>query len=82
MFNLAAGPGASYDTFDLVAALMLEATGFLATEGVQYPPGVHQLPRKVQDRARGTSSMKADTYCNSFLRLSSRYSAVTEPSGA
>jgi adenosylhomocysteinase len=51
MFNLAAGPGDPYDTFDLVTALMLEATGFLATEGVQYPPGVHQLPRKVQDRA-------------------------------
>jgi adenosylhomocysteinase len=30
---------------------MLEATGFFATEGVQYPPGVHPLPRKVQDRA-------------------------------
>jgi hypothetical protein len=35
------------------AALMLEATGFLVTEGVNYPPGVHPLPRKVQDRAAG-----------------------------
>ena len=51
MFNLAAGPGDPYDTFDLVTALMLEATGFLVTEGVDYPPGVHLLPRKVQDRA-------------------------------
>ena len=51
MFNLAAGPGDPYDTFDLVTALMLEATGFLATEGVDYPPGVHPLPKKVQDRA-------------------------------
>jgi adenosylhomocysteinase len=51
MINLAAGPGDPYDTFDLVTALMLEATGFLATEGVQYPPGVHLLPREVQDRA-------------------------------
>ncbi|MDP8947796.1 MAG: adenosylhomocysteinase [Actinomycetota bacterium] len=51
MFNLVAGPGDPYDTFDLVTALMLEATGFLATEGVQYPPGVHLLPREVQDRA-------------------------------
>jgi adenosylhomocysteinase len=51
MFNLAAGPGDPYDTFDLVTALMLEVTSFLATEGVQYPPGVHLLPRKVQDRA-------------------------------
>jgi adenosylhomocysteinase len=51
MFNLAAGPGDPYDTFDLVTALMLEATAFLATEGVDYPPGVHLLPRKVQDRA-------------------------------
>lgn len=51
MFNLAAGPGDPYDTFDLVTALMLEATGFLAVEGVGYPPGVHPLPRAVQDRA-------------------------------
>jgi adenosylhomocysteinase len=51
MLNLAAGPGDPYDTFDLVTALMLEATGFLATEGVEYPPGVHPLPGKVQDRA-------------------------------
>src|SRR5215210_2213470 len=51
MFNLAAGPGDPYDTFDLVTALMLEATGFLATEGVGYPPGVHPLPKNVQDRA-------------------------------
>jgi adenosylhomocysteinase len=51
MFNLAAGPGDPYDTFDLVTALMLEATGFLATEGASYPPGVHLLPEEVQDRA-------------------------------
>ena len=51
MFNLAAGPGDPYDTFDLVTALMIEATAFLATEGVEYPPGVHLLPEKVQDRA-------------------------------
>ncbi len=51
MFNLAAGPGDPYDTFDLVTALMIEATGFLATEGVGYPPGVHPLPKEVQDRA-------------------------------
>lgn len=51
MFNLAAGPGDPYDTFDLVTALMIEATGFLATEGASYPPGVHPLPKEVQDRA-------------------------------
>lgn len=51
MFNLAAGPGDPYDTFDLVTALMIEATGFLATEGTSYPPGVHPLPKEVQDRA-------------------------------
>jgi adenosylhomocysteinase len=51
MFNLAAGPGDPYDNFDLVTALMLEATAFLATEGVEYPPGVHPLPKEVQDRA-------------------------------
>lgn len=51
MFNLAAGPGDPYDTFDLVTALMLEATAFLATEGAGYPPGVHLLPKEVQDRA-------------------------------
>jgi S-adenosylhomocysteine hydrolase len=51
MFNLAAGPGDPYDIFVLVTALVLEAPGFLATEGVQYPSGVHQLPKKGQDRA-------------------------------
>ena len=51
MFNLAAGPGDPYDTFDLVSALLLEATGFLATQGTSYPPGVHLLPKAVQDRA-------------------------------
>jgi adenosylhomocysteinase len=51
MFNLAAGPGDPYDTFDLVTALMIEATGFLATQGVAYPPGVHLLPKEVSDRA-------------------------------
>jgi S-adenosylhomocysteine hydrolase len=51
MFNLAAGPGDPYDTFDLVTALMIEATGFLATEGVTHPPGLHLLPKKIQDRA-------------------------------
>jgi adenosylhomocysteinase len=51
MFNLAAGPGDPFDTFDLVTALMIEATGFLSTDGVEYPPGVHLLPKKVQDRA-------------------------------
>lgn len=51
MFNLAAGAGDPYDTFDLVTAIMLEATGFLATEGVSYPPGVHLLPKRVQDGA-------------------------------
>ncbi len=51
MFNLAAGPGDPYDTFDLVTTLMLEATGFLAAEGASYPPGVHLLPKEVQDRA-------------------------------
>jgi adenosylhomocysteinase len=51
MFNLAAGPGDPYDTFDLVTALMLEATGFIATEGAGYPPGLHPLPGEVQDRA-------------------------------
>jgi adenosylhomocysteinase len=49
MFNLAAGPGDPYDTFDLVTALMLEATSFLVTEGTEYPPGLHLLPKKVQD---------------------------------
>ncbi len=53
MFNLAAGPGDPFDTFDLVTALMLEATTFLATEGVEYPPGVHLLPEEVQNRAAG-----------------------------
>jgi adenosylhomocysteinase len=51
MLNLAAGPGDPFDTFDLVTALMLEATGFAATEGAGYPPGVHLLPREVADRA-------------------------------
>ena len=51
MLNLAAGPGDPFDTFDLVTALMLEATGFLATEGATWPPGIHLLPAPVADRA-------------------------------
>jgi adenosylhomocysteinase len=51
MLNLAAGPGDPYDTFDLVTALMLEATGFLAGEGDTWPPGVHLLPAHVTGRA-------------------------------
>ena len=51
MFNLAAGPGDPYDTFDLVTALMIETTGFLATEGTGYPPGIHPLPKRVWDHA-------------------------------
>jgi adenosylhomocysteinase len=51
MFNLAAGPGGPFDTFDLVTALMLEATALLASEGAGYPPDVHLLPKVVQDRA-------------------------------
>ena len=47
MLNLAAGPGDPFDTFDLVTALMLEATGWLATEGRTWPPGVHLLPAAV-----------------------------------
>ena len=47
MLNLAAGPGDPYDTFDLVTALMLEATGWLAQEGRNWPPGVHLLPKDV-----------------------------------
>jgi adenosylhomocysteinase len=47
MLNLAAGPGDPYDTFDLVTALMLEATGWLAREGRNWPPGVHLLPEDV-----------------------------------
>jgi adenosylhomocysteinase len=51
MLNLAAGPGDPYDTFDLVTALLLEATGFLALEGHRWPAGVHPLPAAVADRA-------------------------------
>ena len=51
MFNLAAGPGDPYDTFDLITALMLEATAFLVAEGTAYPSGVHPLPKEVQERA-------------------------------
>jgi S-adenosylhomocysteine hydrolase len=50
MFNLAAGTRDPYDTFDLVTALMLEATNFLVAEGVDYPPGLHPLPGHVQQR--------------------------------
>ena len=34
-----------------MTALMIEATGFLATEGVERTPGVHLLLKVVQDRA-------------------------------
>ena len=61
MFNLVAGPGDPYDTFDLVTALMIEATGFLATEGTRYPPGIHPLPEGVQNRAAGLYLDGAET---------------------
>lgn len=51
MLNLAAGPGDPFDSFDVVTALLLEAVGFLAREGVTWPPGVHRLPAEVTDRA-------------------------------
>jgi adenosylhomocysteinase len=51
MLNLSAGPGDPYDTFDLVTTLVIEATGFLASEGHRWPPGVHLLPAEVADRA-------------------------------
>jgi len=51
MLNLAAGPGDPFDTFDLVTALMLEATGFAATAGASWAPGLHLLPAEVADRA-------------------------------
>ncbi len=51
MFHLAAGTGDPYDTSDLVTALMLEATNFLVTEGVDYPPGLHPLSEHVRQRS-------------------------------
>ncbi|MGH8906618.1 MAG: NAD(P)-dependent oxidoreductase [Egibacteraceae bacterium] len=50
MLNLAGGPGDPYDTFDLITALLLDATAFLATDGHRYPPGLHPLPATVADR--------------------------------
>jgi hypothetical protein len=34
-----------------MTALMLEATSFLATEGADYQPGVHLLPKEVRECA-------------------------------
>jgi len=60
MFNLAGGPGEPYDTFDLVTALMLEATGFLATKGVQYPPACICSPGKFRTVPRAIFSRRAE----------------------
>ena len=46
-------PGRISDGTRLIqnAITMCPNCSFAATEGVQYPPGVHLLPREVQDRA-------------------------------
>jgi hypothetical protein len=84
MFNLAAGPGDLHDIFDFVTALMLQAKEpSLSRRGRSHArhtpaPQVSPGPRRETPPRR---KLKPETYCNSFLRLSSRYSAVTEPSG-
>jgi hypothetical protein len=60
MFNLAAGPGDPYDTFDLVTALVLEATAFLATEGTSYPRASTCSPKESRTAPRSTSSTKPE----------------------
>ncbi|MGM0673599.1 MAG: adenosylhomocysteinase [Spirochaetota bacterium] len=47
MFNLVAGPGDSLNAFDVTLAVFAEAIGFLVTEGVHYPAGLHVLPEFV-----------------------------------
>jgi hypothetical protein len=69
MFNLAAGPGDPYDTFDLVTALMLEATRFLVTEGVDYPPGAHPLPRGTGPRCEALSRRRLKTLLQELLEV-------------
>lgn len=50
MFNLTAGFGDSYDSFDLTSALMLEGIAVVIERGASYPPGVHLLPAEVSSR--------------------------------
>ncbi|MFD7408627.1 NAD(P)-dependent oxidoreductase [Streptomyces sp. NPDC059866] len=42
--NLTAGDGDSLNSFDLTAALMVAAVGWMHGEGDAHPPGVHALP--------------------------------------
>ncbi|MFF5477717.1 NAD(P)-dependent oxidoreductase [Streptomyces sp. NPDC012935] len=43
--NLTAGDGDSLNSFDLTAALMVSAVGWMSEHGGRYAPGVHPLPQ-------------------------------------
>ena len=45
---------------------MIEATGFLVTEGVNYPRAYTRSPGKSRTASPGTSSTRPETYCRSF----------------
>jgi adenosylhomocysteinase len=47
MANLTAGEGDSLNAFDLTVAVLAAGIGFIVSEGENYPPGVHLLPRHV-----------------------------------
>jgi adenosylhomocysteinase len=48
MFNLAAGPGDPYDSFDLTSALMLQGIGYMLYHHTEHPPGLHLMPEAVE----------------------------------
>ncbi len=48
MFNLTAGPGDPYDSFDLTSALMLRGIGYMLDHHADHPPGLHMLPDAVE----------------------------------
>lgn len=57
MANLAAGPGDSFNAFDVTLATLAGGIGFMVESGASFPSGVHLLPaiawRRVAERALG-----------------------------
>lgn len=48
MFNLTAGPGDPYDSFDVTSALMLRGIGYMLDHHADHPPGLHVMPDAVE----------------------------------
>lgn len=56
MFNLTAGPGDPYDSFDLTTALMLRGIGYMLDHHADHPPGLHVMPDVVEAEVARTAA--------------------------